>query len=99
MRDNDGSSELDDIRAQLERERSQFSVYFEQFRSLMQQYGTSSPNPYVYDNLMGSLNRMIEIADRGEKLANQLGNTNQAKWFRSQAKECRNGKNQLIYQH
>ena len=99
MRDNDGSRELDDIKAQLERERSQFSVYFEQFRSLMQQYGTSSSDPYVYDNLMGSLNRMIEIADRGEKLANQLGNTNQAKWFRSQAQECRNGKNQLIYQH
>ncbi len=99
MSGNDGSRELDEIRAQLESERSEFTVYFKQFKSLMQQYGTSSPDPYVYENLMGSLNRMIEIADKGEKLANQLGNTNQAKWFRSQAQECRNGKNQLIYQH
>lgn len=99
MRGNDGSRELDEIRAQLESERSEFTVYFKQFKSLMQQYGTSSPDPYVYDNLMGSLNRMIEIADKGEKLARQLGRTDEAKWFKSQAQECRNGKNQLIYQH
>ena len=99
MSANENSRELDEIRTQLENERSVFRGYFEQFRSLMQRYGTSSSDPYVYDNLMGSLNRMIEIADKGEKLARQLGKEGDAKWFRSQAQECRNGKNQLIYQH
>ena len=93
------SGEIDEIRDQLESERTVFRGYFEQFRSLMQRYGTSSPDPYLYDNLMGSLNRMIELADKGEKLARQLGKTDEAKWFRSQAQECLNGKNQLIYQH
>lgn len=93
------SGELAEIRAQIESERSELAVYFEEFKSLMQQYGTSSPNPYVYDNLMGCLNRMIRLADKGEKLARELGEDEEARWFRSQAQECRNGKNQLIYQH
>ena len=99
MNANQNDTELDVIRAQLERERGVLSSHFEDFKLLMQKYGTSSPDPYVYENLMQSLNRMIALADKGEKLARQMGDNNSAKWFKSQAQECRNGKNQLIYQH
>ena len=93
------SDEIAEIRDQLESERMEFRGYFVEFESLMRQYGTSSPNPYLYDNLMASLNRMIRLAEKGEKVARQSGDTESAAWFRSQARECRNGKNQLIYQH
>jgi len=91
--------EMIEIEEQIQREKAQYRNYYQEYRSLMQQYGTTSPNPYLYDNLMGVINRVIELSDRGEKLARQIGNDEMAENYRKDARMCRNAKNQLIMQH
>lgn len=91
--------EMIEIETQIQREKNKFMSYYEEYRSLMQQYGTTSPNPYLYDNLMGVINRIIELSDRGEKAALKAGNSEMAENYRKDARMCRNAKNQLIMQH
>ncbi len=91
--------EMIEIETQIQREKNKFMSYYEKYRSLMQQYGTTSPDPYLYDNLMGVINRIIELSDKGEKAAMKAGNSEMAENYRKDARMCRNAKNQLIMQH
>ena len=84
---------------EVQKEKENFRSYYEKYRSLMQQYGTTSPDPYLYDNLMGVINRIIDLSDRGEKAALKAGNSDMAENYRKDARMCRNAKNQLIMQH
>jgi len=91
--------EMIEIEKQVQREKENYRTYYEKYRSLMQQYGTTSPDPYLYDNLMGVINRIIELSDKGEKAALKAGNSDMAENYRKDARMCRNAKNQLIMQH
>ena len=91
--------EMIEIEKQVQKEKENFRSYYEKYRSLMQQYGTTSPDPYLYDNLMGVINRIIDLSDRGEKAAIKAGNNEMAENYRKDARMCRNAKNQLIMQH
>ena len=91
--------EMIEIEKQVQKEKESFRSYYEKYRSLMQQYGTTSPDPYLYDNLMGVINRIIDLSDRGEKAALKAGNSDMAENYRKDARMCRNAKNQLIMQH
>ena len=91
--------EMIEIEKQVQKEKENFRSYYEKYRSLMQQYGTTSPDPYLYDNLMGVINRIIDLSDRGEKAALKAGNSDMAENYRKDARMCRNAKNQLIMQH
>lgn len=91
--------EMIEIEKQVQREKENYRTYYEKYRTLMQQYGTTSPDPYLYDNLMGVINRIIELSDKGEKAALKAGNSDMAENYRKDARMCRNAKNQLIMQH
>ena len=91
--------EMIEIEKQVQKEKESFRSYYEKYRSLMQQYGTTSPDPYLYDNLMGVINRIIDLSDRGEKAALKARNSDMAENYRKDARMCRNAKNQLIMQH
>ena len=91
--------EMIEIEKQVQKEKENFRSYYEKYRSLMQQYGTTSPDPYLYDNLMGVINRIIDLSDRGEKAALKAGNSDMAENYRKDTRMCRNAKNQLIMQH
>ena len=91
--------EMIEIEKQVQNEKEKFMTYYQKYRSLMQQYGTTSPDPYLYDNLMGVIDRIIELSDKGEKAALKAGNSDMAENYRKDARMCRNAKNQLIMQH
>ena len=95
----DARWEMIEIERQVMNEKENFKTYYEKYRSLMQQYGTTSPDPYLYDNLMGVINRIIDLSDKGEKCALKAGNSEMAENYRKDARMCRNAKNQLIMQH
>ena len=91
--------EMIEIEKQVQKEKENYKTYYQKYRSLMQQYGTTSPDPYLYDNLMGVINRIIDLSDKGEKAAMKAGNSEMAENYRKDARMCRNAKNQLIMQH
>lgn len=92
-------TEMIQIEGKLLREREQFNRLYQQYRSLMSQYGTTRTNPYFFDDMMGVINRVINLSERGKKIATELGNYEMVENYEKDLQMARNAKNYLIINH